>query len=192
MSRLIRRVQASDLWAKLASSSIDAAIANPPLWAVRDFIPSERDGDGLSVFEVADDDDKQVEIIAAAWRMSFEEKLESKNVLFASVRIDIILEQGLTINKTMGNLKHKVADDLHRELVIPTVEAAKLVASLFLSGDPISVEGKDIRASAIKGARNDYFDFAALVKGRGLSIPPVKHLVSFVSDRVVSVRGNAV
>jgi hypothetical protein len=187
MTLLLRSLASTKQWLKFGETPEPPTEAiDPPLWALRECTPSERDGDGLSVFEV--DNEDQARIIAGAFSFG-NEKLESGRVVFAVADKDEMLNEGLAITEEPGRLRHLFADPRHRLVRVPDLRTAMRVTWHFLNGGLFSFEGKDAAEATRQAARRDQLVFTSLSKQNFVTNWQGKNLIRFVDDGIVAVKG---
>lgn len=188
MTLLIRSIQNVSSWTKALDGSYDpASDALPPIAIVREFIPSERDGTGLSFFEVAGEDEACV--IASAFAYD-KEKIDSGTYLFACVRREVLLASGLTLNVSPGKLYHKFSDERHVEIEVANLDTSITLARLFFVGDVFSFEGRLVGRISRQQARVDQFQYNHLFGSTFANNWKAKNLLRFISDNCVTVAGN--
>jgi hypothetical protein len=192
MTLLLRalRVDSMDRWLKLGqagpTASEGAEVAGPPIWVIREFLPTDRDGEGLSVFEVND----KSEALTVAAAFAFEsEKFEKRRYVFATVEKDKLKESGLDVVCTSGNFCHKLAESRHREIQIPNVRAAETIARLFMQGEIIQFEGRKLAIEARKFAQSDNLSYEPLARRPYSANWAWKAVLSFLGQKIVAVHG---
>jgi hypothetical protein len=188
MTWLLRKIDELDPWLKLAETDDLAAVAaNPPLWAIRLFIPSPRDEGSLSLYEV--DDENGAKRVAAAWGFTIGDidKVATNKVSFIAASRASIEAAGFIIENSPGELNH-ATDDQHRGISPADLEQAKALAGLFIEGELFPFEGKTVQIAATEEARTEQFKFGLIAK-RGGGNTAAKNVLKLVGNDVIWVRG---
>lgn len=190
MTWLLRKIDELDPWLTLNEvDDLAAVAANPPLWAIRLFIPSSDDKGSLSLYEVEDEDGAKR--VAAAWGFTIGEidKAATNKISFIGASREAIEAAGFTIENSPGELNH-ATDDQHRGISPSDLDQAKVLAGLFIQGEPFIFEGKTVQSAATEEARAEQFKFGPIAK-RGSGNKAARNVLKLVGDAVVSVRGVA-
>jgi hypothetical protein len=190
MTWLLRKVDDLDPWLKLAEEDdLSPIIANPPLWAIRLFIPSQKDEGSLSLYEVADEN--EAKLVAAAWGFNIGDIGKSgTKISFIAAKRQVIEEAGFAVEDSPGGLHH-ATDDQHRGISPATVDGAKSLAGIFIAGEMFTFEGKIVQAAATDEARSERFKFGPIAK-LGSGNTAARNVLKLVGDEVVAVKGIAV
>lgn len=178
MTLVLRKIDDLKPWTKLADEDLTEMTANPPLWAIRLFIPSIKDKGSLSFFEVENND--EAEAIAAAFNFRFFESW-SQQISFIAVERKSIEEAGFAIETSLGTLNHTM-DLAHRGISPQTIEGSIKLAALFVQGEPIIFNGKKLIERAKGDARSNHFDFPPIAKEKKFG---AANLLKFIGDQVV-------
>ena len=187
MSLLIRRMQGNlGSWQRLLQdSTLEALRHSPPLWVIKDFLPTERDAGCISVFEVADED----EALLVASAFAFREKLEARQLYF-SAAMQQIRSNAINVVSSNGNLDHDFADKQHREIVIGDLRDAAKIAGLFVTGTMMSFEGKSLLATAKASARQGQFNITKICARKPLSDNAgALHTARFIGEADIRAQG---
>ena len=172
-------------WSEMEAAG--TATADPPLWAIREFTPTERDKAGLSVYEVDNDEDEAL-IIAGAFAF-YRENLESGQIVFMAVDKQSLLDDGIVIDVTPGRLNHPFADTRHREIKISDLPTLVKVSRHFLDGSMHPFEGKEAGKAARTSAQANHLSYLSLSKRSFRDNWGAKNLVKFIGEQVVTVSG---
>lgn len=183
MSLLLRKIDLSDPWLK----GLDEEATAPPIWAVRSFMPSQKEGNEISLHEVADEDEALR--VAAAWGMLKDDPAKG-NIAFAWAERVALEKAGLTLRETPGDLHHAFSDAQHRDLVLPDQASVTQAAAVFLEGDVYSFEGRVVAKALEAEIRVNAFEMAAIA-GKGSTTPAPKNLLKFIRDKICEVHGVA-
>lgn len=187
----IRRVEITKNWIDLGvEANLAAALASPPTWAVREFLPSDRDMGGFSLYKV--DDRKGALQVACAMSFNLNPKIDSGKVSFISVSTEALVNSNLQIIESDGNLRHKEVDKWHVDVIVNDVDEAVVLAKLFMAGAPISFEGKEIGQAARSAAAAELFSFENIHKIKSENNNPGRALVQFVGENILKVSSQAV
>lgn len=189
MTWLLRKVDDLDPWLKLVDEEdLSATIENPPLWAIRLFIPSVKDRGSLSLYEVQDE--PAAKPVAAAWGFILGDIAKSTTpVSFIAVERSKLEAAGFVIEDSPGGLHHET-DNLHRGISPANLEEAKKLAGLFIDGELFRFEGKTVQLAAKEEARLERFKFVPIAK-LGPDHRAAKNVLKLVCEEVVAVRGTA-
>lgn len=186
MTLILRKLESTDVWLKAKANEESGVGEALPAWGIREFVPSEKDGEGLSVFRVRDRTEALQ--VAAAFGMSKATSAEKGRYAFMAVEENLLSEAGINISKTPGDLGHLVVDDKHYEIRVRSSEDLLLVASTFWSGDLMHFEGRTVLKAMRDSMRRDDFDVAGQAK-----ISPQKgvcmNALKFIADGAAVVRG---
>lgn len=185
MTLLLRKIDALDPW--LNEGDLAAVAADPPIWAVREFMPSQKDGIDLSLHEVADE--SEAHRVAAAWAM-LNTSPEKLRIAFAAVDRSAIEDIGLTITSSGGTHNHVFSDAQHRGLTIPSQTAVVAVASAFLRGDVIVIEPRLVMRALEAEIRSNGFQTVPIARA-GTGNMAAKNLLKFIALQFCEVRGTA-
>jgi hypothetical protein len=187
MTLLIRGIVSVDRWLRFGEpTAAEQAVANPPIWAIREFIPKETEGEVLSLYEVGGEDEAL--IVAAAFAFNSKD-FDKKRIVWAAAEKGGLQADGLEISCSKGRLCHELADARHREVRVATVSAAVRLAVNFIKGDVFSFEGKVIGTAARNYAREGQFIYSRLGKRDYPTNWAWKNVSQLVLEQVVSVRG---
>ena len=187
MTWLLRKIDDLDPWFRLAESTdIEALVNEPPLWAVRLFIPSPKDQGSLSLYEVADE--AEAKVVAGAWGFTLGDidKAATK-VSFVAAPRQQIEDAGFVVTATPGGLNH-VCDRQHRGICPQTVLQASKLAGLVIAGELFTFEGKIVQKVAMVEAQETRFDFAPIAK-RGSQVTAARNILKLVGSSDLTVSG---
>lgn len=185
MTMLIRFVDDYALWLDLGMAGADAG--ELPIWAIRDFLPSKRDGSGLSVYEVEDEDEAL--LIAGAFAFQ-EQKMDGGSTSFMAAERAAVEGAGISIAVTPSKLGNSFADPKHRDLHIDDMNAVNRVVRAFLNGQPLHFEGKVVGQAARSSARSNHISYSKLSDMSFATNWRAKNLLTFIKEKVVDVQGN--
>lgn len=192
MTFIIRQIATPKPWVQMSKDdAVEACLKDPPAWALRDFTPSSRDGEGLSVYEVeySDFDDLQVREVAGAFAFhSPSGDISSGNWPFLGVEKERIAAAGLELVTSNGGHGHGVVDARHRDITLRGAEGILRATRLYIEhGQLISIEGRKAADAARDSARRNEIVYTSLFKqssgGGG------RNLLRFVSEQIVIATG---
>ena len=187
MSLLLRRIEDVRAWTSFPRPAEGGvAEGDIPLWALREFMPTHRDRNGLSVFEV--DDEQGAEVIAGAFAFG-SEALEGGRTLFAYISDEELRTLGIACVNTPGNLSHLWADDRHREIRVERINELIALATHFFNGEIISIEGRTAAGAAKAAARQNIFQLQHIHTTSFNRNWRAKNLVRFMGENIYEVRG---
>lgn len=189
MTWLLRKVDDLDPWLKLAEEEdVNRVATDPPLWAIRLFIPSQKDKGSLSLYEVADEAEAQ--LVAAAWGFNIGDigKCGTK-ISFIAAKRCVIEGAGFRIENSLGGLHHAL-DSQHRGITPGSLDQVKKLTGIFIKGELFPFEGKTVQATAINEARCERFKFGLIAK-LGSNNTAARNILKLVSEEVVVVNGVA-
>lgn len=187
MTLLLRKIDDLDPWLTLGEApDLNAIAADPPLWAVRLFIPSPKDKGSLSLYEVEDED--EAKCVAGAWGFTLGEidKSATKVSFIAADRIKIE-SAGFKIDASDGGLHHST-DSRHRDISPTNLDQVKILAGLFITGELFNFEGKIVRIAATNEARAERFKFVSIAK-LGSGNLAARNILKLVGEEVIAVKG---
>lgn len=156
-----------------------------PVFAIREFTPSAKDGLGLSLYEAADRSEA-LKIAAAMANTSSD--MGKKAVVALAADWPSLQDAELVPTKTPGELNHSFADERHWELKISDHQSLVAVARIFVGGIIFSFEGREILNELKRAIRDDDLNFQRIAVG-GPGGPAGKHLLRFIGERVAQVSG---
>jgi len=187
MTWILRKIDVVDPWLPLAEiEEVTSLQANPPLWAIRLFIPSAKDEGSLSFYEV--DELTDAKSIAAAFGFMTGDMAKAKTkVSFVAVKRGDIEAAGFVIEESDGGLFHH-CDKQHRGISPSNLEDAAKLAGLFVAGELATFEGKIVQAAADQEARLDHFEIASLAK-TGSQSSAGRNVLTFLSNNVIQAKG---
>lgn len=188
MTLLIRHLGSTSSWVAAGATLTDLA-GDPPLWALREFMPSERDAGGLSVFAVEGEDEALV--VAGAIIMARLTIDKGAPIMVASTPLALVTTAGIEVEVTPGELHHTRADQLHRDLKIPDPSTLTLVASAFMRGDIFTFTAKEAAQAARAAIRADQFDCKAIAKIGFEGNARAKNVLKFIGEDYADVKGRA-
>lgn len=187
MSLLLRMIVSTSPWieAEKKEGGLAASAESPPIWAVREFMPSEKDGSGLSVYEVKNED--EAELIAAAYSIHKSESAKNA-VIFIALDRAAVETAGLVIRETAGDWHHVFADAQHREIIVDDMGALTRLAAVALTGEMFNFEHKSVWKAVRSQAQLDQYKFFPLAR-KGGSSPAALNIVKFIGEEIVIASG---
>lgn len=187
MTWLIRKIDDPDPWLDLGDPEEAARLmANPPLWAVRLFIPSLKDEGSLSLYEV--DGEEGAKQVAAAWGFSLGDiDKASTKISFIAASRESIEQSGFDIEHSMGALNH-ITDEQHRGISLHTWDDAKQLTQLFIVGELFNFEAKIVKSMATQEAQAEHFKFREIAR-KGSNNTAARNILKLIGSDDVGVRG---
>jgi hypothetical protein len=153
-----------------------------PLWALREFIPSPRDKDSLSLYEIQSEE--EIEEIAGAFH--FTGMGAEAQTFFLGAETGSLAAAGFEIKSTRGTLHHSEVDGKHREVRIETFRCSANLTRLFLTGLFYTIQKAQAEKAWRKSVDLNLFDYPRLIAG-GNDNHSAKNLLSLIRDNTLLV-----
>lgn len=187
MTWLLRKVTSIKDW---VAFEVPTGHFDAPVWAVREFVPSDRDQGEVSVFEIANANEALV--IAGAWAFNFYDGLDKGQTFFVAAEMQSLVEDGIEVKPSPGRLRHAFADACHRVAVVRDLGILNRVACHFLrSNQAYSFEGKNVGASARNSAEQNMLSYEQIHQKKFETNWAGKNLLGLIGSRNLEVRGVA-
>lgn len=136
MTLLLRRISSRKVWNDTFVRK-SAGSATLPLWAHAEFVPTHRDQDGLSVFELHEEDRTALLKLGSAFSMI---NAEEGPHLFVGVAPTNLSSAGLNVRSTTGHTFDDEVNGWHREIQVTSMQDVAAVTRLFVAGEAHVVE----------------------------------------------------
>jgi len=125
---LLRRIAEAKSWRALERTPITDG--HVPNWVLREFLPTPRDQNIISVYEVAENDKQALDRLASALLVSW----NADHFLFVGARRSDLESSGIIVSDDTGGTFDQQVNAWHRGLKIENVEQAQTVSRHFLTG----------------------------------------------------------
>lgn len=146
-------------WEAAFAKNLKYSDTKLPHWALSSFAPGEKEGGQISVYEL----DADVEIADIAAALAFQKNSVAR-CFFVGASRSSIEASGLLIKETKGLTQHPAVNERHRDIAVPDRTALTALASIFLKGDPLNVEKKEVEVRLAAHARLDAIDWVGTAK----------------------------
>lgn len=171
-------------WEKAFAGDVAYTETKLPHWALSSFSPGDKEEGQISVYEI--DDEIRIADVAAA--MAFLKKSSTRWFFVGTSRASIEAK-GLDLIETKGATQHPSVNVRHRDIAVPDRSVLTALASLFLKGEPLNVEKKEIQARLTAHARANAIDWIGTAKSCNPNAWEVVR--DFTKRSVVNVIGQA-